>query len=640
MSASNKKKLRKEQEAARMTERQKAQQKEAKKLKAYTWTFCIAIVLVVCIVLGFMLQSPINVLVARVGTSMTIGEHKLSHTEMNYFYIDAINQFCNQYSSYLSYLVDTSTPLDEQVIDEETGRTQADYFIDQAIANAKNTYALYDAAKAAGYEMSADEKASLEELYADMDSYAENQGYSSATKYLQSIYGASASEKSYKEYYEVTVMAQSYYYAYSDQLKDSYAPETLRAFEGDETYTYNSYSYATFYMTVDDYKEGGTKDEEGNMTYTDEEIAAAEAALKSAATALAVKENNTVEKLNAAIAEMEKAQAAEKEDDKTEDTDKEDDKTEDDSDKVSEPATQTEDDVTDESTEATEGEGDAEPSEPAEDEDGKTDEDDKTDDKEDEEEEEKYSTCTEQDDVLYTKISSVMQEWIRDTARAEGDITALPYESTSTVDGEEVKTLKGYYVVLYLGSNDNTYALANVRHILISFEGGTTNSSTGVTTYSDAEKAAAKAEAEALLKEWEEGEATEDSFAALVHDNTGDEGSKETGGLYEDVYPGQMVTNFNDWCFDEERKPGDTGIVESDYGYHIMYYVSDSETNYRDYLVTNAKLSEDIEAWSTALLEALDFEVKSTKHIDTGLILANSLYSTSTSSDDHEGHNH
>ena len=33
-----------------------------------------------------------------------------------------------------------------------------------------------------------------------------------------------------------------------------------------------------------------------------------------------------------------------------------------------------------------------------------------------------------------------------------------------------------------------------------------------------------------------------------------------------------MVTNFNDWCFDPSRQVGDYGIVETEFGYHIMYY--------------------------------------------------------------------
>ena len=42
-----------------------------------------------------------------------------------------------------------------------------------------------------------------------------------------------------------------------------------------------------------------------------------------------------------------------------------------------------------------------------------------------------------------------------------------------------------------------------------------------------------------------------------------------------------MVTEFNDWCFDESRKPGDHGIVETSYGYHLMYFVENEGLSYR-----------------------------------------------------------
>jgi hypothetical protein len=63
-----------------------------------------------------------------------------------------------------------------------------------------------------------------------------------------------------------------------------------------------------------------------------------------------------------------------------------------------------------------------------------------------------------------------------------------------------------------------------------------------------------------------------------------------------------MVTNFNDWCYDASRQTGDTGIVESPYGYHVMYFVADSETNYRDFQVANHLRSHDAEDWYNALM--------------------------------------
>ena len=615
MSASSKKKLRKEQKAAAMTQRQKAAKKEATKLKIYTWTFWVVMILIVGLVAGIALSGPVNVMIERMGTSIVVGDHNISHTELNYFYIDAINQYCNKYSSYISYLLDTSAPLDEQVVDASTGTTWADNFLDMAISNAKNTYALYDAAKEAGYKMSAEEQEAMDELYGSMDTYAKDRGYKNADEYLQAIYGTSADKKTYQEYYEVTVLASSYYAAHSEDLEESYDEVVLREYEKETPYQYNSYSYASFYMSVDDFKTGGTKGEDGKTTYTAEEIKAAEEAVKEAANSLAIPENSTVEKLNAAIAKMEKAQAeAEKE--QTKEEEKTEEKTED----ATEPS--------EESTEPTEGtteptEGTTEPTEEPKDEtDTETEE--PTEEEEKEEEETKYSTATENTDVLYSKVSSVMNEWIRDEARKTGDITALAYETTSTdSDGKETKTLKGYYVVLYLDSNDNTFALANVRHILVAFEGGTTNSTTGTTTYSQAEKDTAKKAAEALLEQWKKGDATEESFGELANKES-DDGDGTTGGLYENVYPGQMVTNFNDWCFDEVRKPGDTGIVESTYGYHVMYYVGDSEQNYRDHMITEDKLTEDMEAWQTALNDAMSLEEKDTSHVKKGLVLSTS----------------
>jgi parvulin-like peptidyl-prolyl isomerase len=96
-------------------------------------------------------------------------------------------------------------------------------------------------------------------------------------------------------------------------------------------------------------------------------------------------------------------------------------------------------------------------------------------------------------------------------------------------------------------------------------------------TYSDEEKAAAKAKADEILAAWQAGEATEDSFAALAKEKSTDPGSASNGGLYEDIYPGQMVAAFEDWCFDPFRKAGDVEMVETEYGWHIMYFVKSHE---------------------------------------------------------------
>ena len=121
-----------------------------------------------------------------------------------------------------------------------------------------------------------------------------------------------------------------------------------------------------------------------------------------------------------------------------------------------------------------------------------------------------------------------------------------------------------------LEKTDERYV--DVRHILICPEGGTTDES-GATVYSDAEWAAAEAKANEVMNEWLSKNPDEDGFSVMAETYSQDPGSATNGGLYEDVYKGQMVPEFENWCFDAARQVGDYGIVKTTYGYHIMYFV-------------------------------------------------------------------
>ena len=449
-------------------------------------------------------------------TALTVNGYDISAAELNYFYIDSIRDYLSQYGNYLQwYGLDPQAPLGTQIYNKETGETWADYFLDSAIASAKNTYALYSESIAAKHSLSKEEQESADGLIEYMDSYVKKYDYADAQAYLADNYGQGSDTKSYQAYYKVLITASSYFNAYAEDLKDSYTDVILRDFEGDEGYKYNSYSYASIYL---DSKAFATIEE-----------------LDAAVTSLSNPNLNSVEKLNSALASLEQSKNPDAE---------------------------------------------------------------------------SFSKATETKDKLYSGVNAVLQEWIRDEARQIGDITALK----DTTKNQDVEVLNGYYIVLFQGVKDNQYPLANVRHILVAFEGGTYNSLTGQTTYTQAEKDKAKEDANKIYDEWLNGEKTEDSFAALAKAHT-DDGNGNVGGIYYDIYPGQMVQTFNDWCFDDIRQPGDHGIVETEYGYHIMYYSGDSETSFRDYMVSNDKLSADLEKWQKELFEAAKPET-----IDTSLV--------------------
>ena len=120
----------------------------------------------------------------------------------------------------------------------------------------------------------------------------------------------------------------------------------------------------------------------------------------------------------------------------------------------------------------------------------------------------------------------------------------------------------------------------DVRHILIEPQGGTTDES-GNTTYTDEQWEACRAEAQAVLDQWAAEDGTEEGFAALAAQLSTDGGSASNGGLYTDLTTEtSFVTEFKDWYLDASRQVGDTGLVKSVYGYHIMYFSGSREIWY------------------------------------------------------------
>ncbi len=200
------------------------------------------------------------------------------------------------------------------------------------------------------------------------------------------------------------------------------------------------------------------------------------------------------------------------------------------------------------------------------------------------------ASFSESDGTAYSSLTSVVGDWLFDSARQEGDAAVLEDADTST-----------YYVVVYHGRDRQAYNTVDVRHILVQVdESGLDSTSETYDADLQARKDEARAKAEDLLAQWQAGEATEDSFAAMANENSEDPGSNTNGGLYEQVAQGQMVTEFNDWCFDPARQPGDTGIVygeSSSYkGYHVMYF-SGYDIPYWQVQVTAALQEQDILDW-------------------------------------------
>ena len=157
---------------------------------------------------------------------------------------------------------------------------------------------------------------------------------------------------------------------------------------------------------------------------------------------------------------------------------------------------------------------------------------------------------------LQSTFGTNTADWVYDSARKAGDAGVL--------EGND------RYIVTFivkLPYKDETLP-SSVRHILFKF----TTDDQGQVTMTDDEKNALMEKAEGVLAQYKKNP-TEDNFAELAKQNTDDEGSVENGGLYEGITAdSQFVENFKNWAIDKTRKVGDTEIIETEYGYHIMYY--------------------------------------------------------------------
>lgn len=180
-------------------------------------------------------------------------------------------------------------------------------------------------------------------------------------------------------------------------------------------------------------------------------------------------------------------------------------------------------------------------------------------------------------------------EWLTDSARKTGDIELFERDYTSSYN---------YYVIVYEGRTLVQEPANDVRHILIQAGDGADPT--------QAEFDEAEEKAQAILDEWKAGEATEESFTALVSENTSDTASASNGGLYSNITSSSSYEQaFLDWSTDPARRAGDTGLVKTEYGWHVMYYSAAKDPVWRQ-TAAAALREQDYEALADSASQGWD----------------------------------
>lgn len=449
----------------------------------------VAVVVIVAIVagVGYKLIDTFGV-VDNIATALKVGETKVSAADYEYYYSAMYQQAVNAANYYSQYGYDmgfsADLPLDEQKTQDHDGNevTYAEFFRDEAKEKAQFIVAYCDEAKKAGFELSAEDKNSIDEAIESYKTNASQSGYS-LNAYLRANFGGAFNEKKFRKLLETETIASKYQEKKQEEInkavddkriKDEYKKNRAQYDYADIVY----YAFAYDTLTADE----GEKDE------------ALAKRQKAANKKTDAKANEAFAKVNDAKSfnEAVKPYAAAKDDEKD------------------------------------------------------------------------ATFTTELKKATYSSVESAISV----------DAAKWALSADRKANDKKLFTTDTGAVIVLVSKPAYTSNSVDVRHILISFDAADEENVT------DKEKKEAKKKAEALLKKWKEGEATEESFIALVADNSTDEGSKNDGGLYAGIrVTDTYVAEFLDWSFDPSRKAGDTGIIETTYGYHIMFF---SKNNAKD----------------------------------------------------------
>ncbi len=428
----------------------------------------------------------------RVRKVATVGDESFSVADYNYFfstaYMSTYQSYYSIYGDYTSYIIDTSTALDEQQYNES--QTWADHFSEQALTNMQTAAMLCSEAKSAGFTLSEEQQAELDSIIDSLATTASQYGYTSSG-YLSAAYGSGVTQDVFERCMTMSYTAD----AYSDSVLDgmTYTADELQAqYDADPT----AYDTVTFHLFLVPAAAEGDESTEDAM-----------AAAKAKADEMAANVTDT-QSFGAYTREL----------------------------------------------------------------------------------------CSEDSLSDYESDDATIQHYIRYSSVQSYEYGSWLFEDGRTAgDTMVVEASSGYQVVMFLSREDLHYNLVSVRHILVQPE---TDEETGEAT--DETWEAARETAEAILAEYKAGEQTEDAFSALGDTKAAESDSISSNG-YSNVHKGQMVSAFNDWCF-AGHSAGDTGIVKTSYGYHVMYFVGEGE-EYWTQTITEELQSEAYSAWQSEKLE-------------------------------------
>jgi len=261
MSASREKKQR-QNAGPGSRESQARPEEQAYRRKVITYT-TIGVVVVILVALLLIWNTGVF---DKGKTAATVGDAKYSITDVSYYYQESRSQNFSLY-----YMYGMTPPADSDVLDEESGKTYRDNYLEQALASMTQMTALYDEAVKNGVtEQDVADK--VEKDIQEHKDAASQSGYGYGA-YLKAAYGKYMSDGALRSILTKKYMAQACRDNYTNSL--TYTDDEIQAYYDEHTDTLDTYEYSYLYFTPEEVESTGEDGEE--LSEEDKEALEAEA---------------------------------------------------------------------------------------------------------------------------------------------------------------------------------------------------------------------------------------------------------------------------------------------------------------------------------------------------------------------------
>lgn len=592
-----------------------------KKSSVNLWTnialISVAVLLVASIVLSTVLSSGI---ILRSADAFKSENYEITGSMMQYLFQTQYNSFYSTYSSYMSYFtLDTSKDLRDQQFKSSTSSgiqeallgdfdgTWFEYFWSKAEEQARQTLMFCEAAKATGLELTDEEVDNIDASIDSLSEQAKLYGFPNTNSYIYAMYGKGIKKSDIRKILTMSELATKYYTQEAEKILDGIKDEDVQKFFDENK---SDYIKADYYLISFD----ASLDAKDSKNPSAEELAKFEEDVKKAKEhANAIADFETVDEIKAYMLEYWFNEYYDSYYTTSVNDLKKNDST------TGKPTITDADLPTEDSVKEANKAKVLEAVKAAIKDEKKVDDLDPMGD-------------TAFDKVLdsvrnklinqiNTKLGSMLKKaiayndsndevlWIFDEERKAGDAKVFNSDDKKEEDADATTstTFASNVYRIEKPSYIQEELTKNFGHILISadsfleehtHEEGEEHTEEEEKALEEEADKKAKAEADRLLAEFLKGEITKEAFEALAKDK-----NEDGNEFYDDVKPGTMTTEIDEWIYSEDRKENDAEVIKTTYGYHVTWYRGEGKAIW--FVDSKNDLNSDlVEKWMDELEKA------------------------------------